>query len=332
MSNRVAELRLRLLAQLPDLEDADHVRRRLAGHGDVPVDLGRRARVRFRGVRQHVVDRLLARPSERVHAGVHDQPRRAQRFVRQQAQPIDIRAEQSHLIREPFGVQPPALAEARQEEIPLNGMQVLLFERDRALQVMTRIRFVERRGLEARAALLGRLVRVQQILARLAIGRRRHRLPAWRGLLEKRGIRLDDDGRRRHVAKRLRHRVLRALDGGFGRLDEFVAALEAVLRIGLHQLQERLGIVRVEAAAPDLLHLRGDLRHLRQAEVVDLLRRHVDRGVVFHRGGVAGLALRVGRDANRLTRGGQIRGRSETPCTSRSPAGSASSPAPPAAS
>ena len=107
-----AEFLARLLAQSPNLEAADHVGRRLAGHGDVAVHFRLRAVLRLGRVRKHVVDRLLPRPSQRVHAGIHDQPRGAQALVRQQAEPVDVRAEQSHFIGQTLGIEAPAFAES----------------------------------------------------------------------------------------------------------------------------------------------------------------------------------------------------------------------------
>ena len=97
-----AEGLLGLAAELADLEVADHVRRRLRRHRDVAIDLGRRVRRRLGRVRHQVVDRPLPRPAEHVHAGVDDEPRGAQRFVREQAEPIDVRRKQPHLVGQPL--------------------------------------------------------------------------------------------------------------------------------------------------------------------------------------------------------------------------------------
>ena len=185
-----------------------------------------------------------------MHARVNDQASGAQAFVRQQAEPIDVRAEQAHLVGEPLGVKSPALAEPRQEEIALNGMEILLFEGDCGLQVMSGVRLVKGRGLEARAALLRRLVGVQQVLAGLAICGRRNGLASGRCLLEKRGVRLDDDGRAGNVAEPLGHLGLRTGHCGFGGFDELVSALESVLRIRGDELQDRQRIFDASARLP----------------------------------------------------------------------------------
>src|SRR5579884_3784708 len=70
-------------AQLADLELADLVRQRLAGVGDVAVDLVGDVELRLRGVGEEIVDRALARPALRVDPGVDDQPDRSPHLVRQ---------------------------------------------------------------------------------------------------------------------------------------------------------------------------------------------------------------------------------------------------------
>ena len=81
----------------------------------VAVDLGADVAGPHRGVRDHVVDRLLPAPAERVHAGVHDQPAGAHRVRRQHPDPVQRRGVQPHLVGEPLGVEPPALAVRRDE-------------------------------------------------------------------------------------------------------------------------------------------------------------------------------------------------------------------------
>ncbi len=130
----------------------------------------------------------------------------------------------------------------------------LRLERDRRLHVMAGIRLMERGRLEPGAALLVGFVRVDQVLARLAVGRRRHGLAAGRGLLEIRRVRLDDDGRAGESRPNaLRQRLFRAFDRRLGILDQLVTALEAVLRIRLRpSFSSAIGSAVPEAALADL--------------------------------------------------------------------------------
>src|SRR5688572_16105845 len=68
-----AKLLRGFFAQPPNLEVADHVGRGLTRRGDVAIDFRRGAVLVLRGVRAQVVNALLPRPAEHVHAGVNDQ-------------------------------------------------------------------------------------------------------------------------------------------------------------------------------------------------------------------------------------------------------------------
>src|SRR4249919_4183613 len=66
------KLLLRAHASLLNLEHAQHVCRRLSWIDDVPIDLRCRIVLRLGCMGEHVVDRLLSRPSLRMESGVHD--------------------------------------------------------------------------------------------------------------------------------------------------------------------------------------------------------------------------------------------------------------------
>ena len=66
-----------------------------------------------RRVGDHVVDRLLAAPAERVQAGVDDEPAGAHRVGGEHPHPVDGRGVEPHLVGEPLGVEPPALGVRR---------------------------------------------------------------------------------------------------------------------------------------------------------------------------------------------------------------------------
>src|SRR5215470_3212412 len=71
-----AELLLRPLAQLEDLQLAHLVAQGLAGPGDVAVGLALDARLVDGRVRMEVVDHLLARPPPGVETRIDDEPDR----------------------------------------------------------------------------------------------------------------------------------------------------------------------------------------------------------------------------------------------------------------
>ncbi len=100
----LAQALTRLVPEPPDLEVAQHVGRGLARHGDVPVDLGGGAGLRFRRVLQQVVDRLLPGPAEGVHAGIDHQSCRPERLVGQEAYSVEISGEDTHFVGQALGV------------------------------------------------------------------------------------------------------------------------------------------------------------------------------------------------------------------------------------
>src|SRR5579884_2807850 len=96
------------LAQLEDLELSDLVRARLARIGDVAVDLVHDVEPRLRRVVQEVRDRAVARPAERVHPGVDDQPHRAPHLVAERAELRFGVVVHADLVTERLRVQSPA--------------------------------------------------------------------------------------------------------------------------------------------------------------------------------------------------------------------------------
>ena len=138
------------LARALDLDHADHVRQRLARHRDVAVDLDHRVGVRHAGLLQRL-DRGVARPPERVDAGVGDEAGRAVRLRVEHAEPLVVVDEQPHLVGEALAVQAPPLDERAAGEEPAEAPQrrpvgdLLL---DRELEVMAGVRLVVARGGE----------------------------------------------------------------------------------------------------------------------------------------------------------------------------------------
>ena len=134
----VAQRLLGLGAQRLDPELADLVRQRLARPGDVAVDLVVDVEIALAGVLLEVVDRLVARPLERVHAGVDHQAHRAPHVVVQLADLREVVLVQAEVVAELLAVQRPAFDEGRVVGIAAELRQAGEFVRQRDLQVMTR--------------------------------------------------------------------------------------------------------------------------------------------------------------------------------------------------
>ena len=116
---------------------------RLAGPGDVAVDLGRDLVLAQGRVRAHEIERLLATPAHRVDAGVDHQPARAPGGIAQLAEALVGRAVNPHLVAEFFGIGRPALTVGRDVAVATEGRLFALLGGERQLQVMTRDRLMQ---------------------------------------------------------------------------------------------------------------------------------------------------------------------------------------------
>ena len=138
-------------AESLDFEAAERIRQALGRPHGIPIDADLSPQKGHVRVLPDVVDRLLARPTERVDTGVHHEERRRQCDIGQHPEPRRIRRIQPHLVRQLLGVLGPPLAHAgRPEEARDLRDRVAALHRDRSLQVMTGNRFVERERLEVR--------------------------------------------------------------------------------------------------------------------------------------------------------------------------------------
>ena len=79
-----------------------------------------------------------------MHPRVDDEPARAPRVVREDANPVEVRGIQAHLVREAFRVEPPSLRERRHAEVLSERREAFQFLGDRDLQMMPGDRFVVR--------------------------------------------------------------------------------------------------------------------------------------------------------------------------------------------
>src|SRR5579862_9069562 len=108
-----AERALRLRARFLDRHLAQVIGERLARPGDVAVDLGLDLVIGKRRVLARIGDRLLARPTLGVDAGVDDEPRRAPDLPAEIAEAVVGRVVHPHLVAQIFAIERPAFAEGR---------------------------------------------------------------------------------------------------------------------------------------------------------------------------------------------------------------------------
>ncbi len=260
----------------------------------------------LRRVGEHEVDGLLARPAQRMQAGVHDQPRGTKRLAREHAEAIDIAGIELQLVGETLGVKRPAFGVAGVSEVPAERMNLLPLERDRQLQVMAGNGFVKRRGLGGRAALRLRPIGVDEehrgaaaVLGRRVVFVRPALLPELR-------IRLDDDGGLWREAERRGHHRLRAGESGLRIGNQVLAALEQVLLVGAQPLEQFRHIARTERTLADRFHFRVELLDFPHAGGMHVLGGHRQRAVGANRRVVARGAAGIRRHAHGLARGRKI--------------------------
>ena len=252
----------------------DLVGQRLAGHADVPVDLDDDLVAIDRGVGHHEVDRLLAGPPEGVQAGVHHQPAGSPRVAGQHPEPVEVAVVQAHLVRQPLGVQRPALDEGRvaPRQAAERG-QVGALGGDGELQVVARDGLVERdrRGLGPPPP--GGVVQVDVVLARAAaVGRRRRVVGGRRVGGQVVGHRGEHAGRLGQDAEPVAHGGGGGVEAGGGVGDDLVAV--AVAQVGVVEQPPEDGrqVVGAELPPADLGELcgqrPGDLLHADGVQLV----------------------------------------------------------------
>src|SRR4051812_35795671 len=140
---------LRLAPQPPDRELADLVRERLAGNGDVAIDLGGSVGRAHRAVVEHVFDRLLTRPMLGMEAGVGDQPHSAQDLVVEMAVILIGIGEEAKLIAKALRIERPALGKSGVAAETLEGRETRILLGKADLEMMARASLVEEQGLKA---------------------------------------------------------------------------------------------------------------------------------------------------------------------------------------
>src|SRR5258708_32101893 len=178
-----AEPPFRFRAQPANLQLTQFVRQRLSRPNNVAVHLDGNVLIGLARVVLEKLNRLLARPSHRVHSGIHNQPHGAPHFVRELPE-FRVRIfVQSKFFAETLRIQGPAFHESRIAHVLAKFRLSLQLLRERNLQVMPRNRFVQRERLHLPLRPRVQVVCVHEITAgtsrlrraRLVVGRRLRR-------------------------------------------------------------------------------------------------------------------------------------------------------------
>ena len=301
-----------------DLEASGHVGERLRRVGDVPIHLGRHVYRCHRRVLQHVVDRLLARPPERMESGVDHESRRPPHVGREHAHPLELRRVQAHLVGQPFRVQAPALGVGVEEGQAADGREVGKLERQGELEVMARNGLVEGNRLEVERGALRRLVDVRVVGARAGTVQGRRHVVRGRGSLRLQlGDRLEGAHRLGQSAEPVDRDRLCAPDCGLGSVEDLLRAAPPQRRIGLEPVEDRPHVGGAEQLRPQGLELLVDARHHGHAGRVQVLGCAVGGGVHAHEPPVSlqsarqvhepGLVIRAGGGQHVRDQGAAVR-------------------------
>ena len=271
-SKRSPSALLGLGPQLEDLELADLVGERLAGNGDVALDLGDHLGLAHAAIVEHVADRLLAGPTLGVDAGIDDQAHRPQHLVVEAAEALIGIGLHAELVPQGLGVERPALDEGGVAAEAHEGGQVGILVGEADLEMMARRALVEIERLHAvgppRRQVVG--IVIEDAGPRAV---RRAVLIGAAGLVAlAEGLDLADlePGARQGREIFADPRVDLAADRIIA-LAHPVAALRLELAVGAQMLEE-LGERAVEAdPGLDRLHLAADPGDLAEAEIVDIV-------------------------------------------------------------
>ena len=147
-------------AQLEDLELAELVGERLAGNGDVALDLGDDLGLAHAAIVEHVADRLLAGPTLGVDAAVDDEAHRAQHLVVEAAEALIGVGLHAELVPERLGIERPALDEGGVAAEAHEGGQRLVLVGEADLEMVAGRAFVQIERLHARGPPRGQIVGV----------------------------------------------------------------------------------------------------------------------------------------------------------------------------
>ena len=168
MLNFPPERFLRLLPGTHDRELAHIIREGLPGPGDVTVHFGFDLMLGQRGVIVHVLERLFARPTFRMNAGVHHQSRRAPDLITQHPKALVWRLVHAHFLAQLFTIKRPTFTVSRNVVESPKVRLVLVLERDRNLECVPRRGLVQRQRGQIVERAMRQIVGVQEINARTA--------------------------------------------------------------------------------------------------------------------------------------------------------------------
>ena len=279
--------------QLADLQFAHLVCQRLTWPTDVPVGLGPDLVQRERRVLGQVVEHLLARPAQGVHAGVDDEPAGPPDLVGQAAEVAVRILVDAGLEPEVLGVKRPSLTESREVVVAAELGAGVHLGRERGLEMMPRHRLVQGERRQRVEGPAREVVGVDPVDARLrAVVRGGH--VAAGGVLRRHVIRdrLHRVGNPRQGREQGRQLAVHRLGDPGGALQQLLRGLRVEARIAAQEVEE-LAVGTLEAGlANHIRHLGPDPRDLAQADLVNLLRRHVEGGEPPHLIRVVGLAVR----------------------------------------
>ena len=283
----IAELVHRALAQLHDLQLADHISRRLPRVDGIALDRLADVAVRIGGVGLQIVDRLFAAPALVMQAGVHHQPRRAPQLHAQPAE-VGIRiGVEAHILAQRLGIQPPAFAIGGDAAELAEGRDALQLGLHRQLQMMAGQPFM----IEQRFQLVLRhVLQIVEIHIVDTGPRAVRRGPAVKGLacalfterLDRLHLQISLGQRVEEAGQRRRHRIALCLH--IGQIG--LARVVIIFRVGAHFLEEILQAARKTHLLHDAAHFAMDTRHILQPQIMDLVRAEIRRGVVFQQRGI----------------------------------------------
>ena len=296
-----------LAAQRLDLALAELVGQGLARPADVAVGLDQRIRFGQAGIVAEEIDRALTLPAQSVQAGIHDQPGGAPGLPVEHPEALGLGAVQPHLVRQPLAVQPPAL-DVRPTDHPrpepAERAEMLILHLQGDLEMVPGSRLVVRRRSELGVLARRQVVTVGVIdaVARPVGGRR---VVVGEGcvtllvLLDRPDIQA---GSRQstEVAWCQGHRPLDVLARS---RHELVLGPGRVGRICVERRAVGGGVVPEPFRTRDLAPLCLDRFELRQTDLVDLERLHIERGPAADRGPVDLLPVGCRPDARLLAAG-----------------------------
>ena len=207
-----------------------------------------------------------------MHARVDDEPAGAPHLVGEAAEALVWRVVDAHLDAEVLGIEAPALAECVRVEIAAERRHVFELARERALGVMARRRLVQRQRRQhverpvlqrigVDPVLPGRAERARVVAAARVVRRERRR----NGL---HGV-----GCARNAAEEVRHAPVDLARDPGGMPEQLLRRRRVELRVGAQEHEELREAALEADLANDRLHLAADARDLREAGLVDLLRR-----------------------------------------------------------